>query len=93
MGVQITPASLFALHQVLIRVNCGAMIMPMKNMLTVTEAAERLRVSRQRMHVLIKSYGIKTQNAGPIMLIDEKDLSKIPSNRPTGVRKNLKSRV
>lgn len=67
--------------------------MPVTNMLTVSEAAEKFGVSRQRMHVLIRNYKIKVEKVGPIQLIEQKDLLKIPSHRPTGVKKNSKSRA
>ena len=58
--------------------------MPMNDMLTVTDAAKVLGVSRQRMHILLKTYGVRTLPAGPLKLIDLKELRKIPAVRPTG---------
>lgn len=58
--------------------------MPMYNMITISEAAEKLGVSRQRMHVLCRTYQLKTVPAGPIKVLDERELRKIPSERPTG---------
>ncbi len=58
--------------------------MPITNMLTITEAAQQIGVSRQRMHVLIKTYGLQTERAGPIKMIARDELAKLPTNRPSG---------
>jgi hypothetical protein len=58
--------------------------MPINDMLTISDAAKALGVSRQRMHVLIKTYAVQTTSVGPIKLVDLKELRKIPAIRPTG---------
>lgn len=56
----------------------------MNHILTIAEAAERMNVSRQRMHKLIESYELQTQKIqGRLLVMDEDELKKIPK-----VRKN-----
>ena len=52
---------------------------------TVTEMAEQLSVSRQRVHQLIKAYGVKIQKAGRTVLVSQKEFKKIPVDRESGV--------
>lgn len=54
----------------------------MNAILTVAEAAERMNVSRQRMHKLIESYHLNTQKIqGRLLVMDEDELKKIPKER------------
>lgn len=55
-----------------------------ENTLTISEAAGRLGVSRQRMHVLVRTYNLKTEKVGMMRRVEMKELKKIPSERPTG---------
>jgi len=57
-----------------------------KHFLTITQAAELSGVSRQRMHQLVKLYGVPTHPVGSQNLIYRPDLDKIPANRPSGVQ-------
>lgn len=58
-----------------------------KDLLTIAEAAEELNVSRQRMHVLIKTYGLKKVLPSPkLALVSRKELLKIPAVRTPGPR-------
>jgi hypothetical protein len=63
--------------------------MAIHNMLTISDAAKQFGVSRQRMHVLLKTYAVRTQAIGPLKLVEKKELRKIPVIRPTG--RKLKS--
>lgn len=52
------------------------------NILTIAEAADRMQVSRQRMHKLIESYSLETKKLhGRLMVIHEAELDKIPKQR------------
>lgn len=54
----------------------------MNHILTIAEAAERMNVSRQRMHKLIESYELQTQKIqGRLLVMDEDELKKIPKER------------
>lgn len=55
--------------------------------LSVTEAAETFCVSRQRMHVLLRTYNVETETIGNQKLVAKKELAKIPKNRPLGRQK------
>lgn len=66
--------------------------MSLKNMMTLTEAAKKIGVSRQRMHVLVRTYDLTTEKAGPIRMLDAAELRKIPKNRPTGKKVSNKTR-
>ena len=60
--------------------------MGIQNMMTVSEAAKKFGVCNQRMHQLIKAYGVKTLTVhSRLKLIETKELAKIPKNRPDGV--------
>ena len=62
--------------------------MAIGNLLTMTEAAKQIGVSRQRMHELVAIYQLKIEevNVGNIRkMIDKKELKKLPKNRPSGV--------
>lgn len=53
--------------------------------LTITEAAERLGVSRQRVHQLIKQGRLEAEQVGHIWIIPESaldDIKKVPMGRP-----------
>ncbi len=64
-----------------------AMIMPVKNLLTISEAAEAFHVSRQRMHALIKTYAVATVEPSPkLFLVSKEELKKIPEKRLPGPR-------
>ena len=53
--------------------------------LTISMAADELNVTRQRMHVLVKTYGIQTQSIdGRVKLVNRRELDKIPKQRPPG---------
>lgn len=52
-------------------------------MLTAAEAAERLKVHRSRVHVLIREGRLPAQKFGNVYLIKEGDL-KLVEDRPTG---------
>jgi excisionase family DNA binding protein len=51
--------------------------------LTTKEAAERLSVSRQRVHQLIQEERLPAQKFGPLWMIREEDLELV-KDRPTG---------
>ena len=56
---------------------------------TVAEAAKDLGVSVQRMHQLIRYYGVVVNRLTPrFTLIPRKELRKIPKERPSGRRRN-----
>lgn len=62
--------------------------MAIGNLLTMTEAAKQIGVSRQRMHELVIAYGLKVTevNVGNIRkMIDKQELKKLPKNRPSGI--------
>lgn len=62
-----------------------------KDMLTISEAAEALSVSRQRMHALIKTYGIATYEPSPkLFFVHKTELNKIPKDRKPGPRQSSK---
>jgi hypothetical protein len=52
--------------------------------MTITQAAEKYGVSRQRMHQLIDTYGAETIWIGSVKLISTSELRKIPKKRPNG---------
>jgi len=56
-----------------------------KNYVTVRQAAQLVGVSRQRIHVIIKTYNVQSErvDGGPLM-IPRPELKKIPKKRPTG---------
>jgi excisionase family DNA binding protein len=53
-------------------------------LLTITQAAEIVGVSRQRMHKLVKTYALSTIKAGPVRLIYRSELASLPAKRPSG---------
>ena len=53
-------------------------------MITVKQAAEKLRLSPGRIHQLIKLGHIKAEKYGPIWLIKEEDLESANWNRKPG---------
>ena len=54
----------------------------MNAILTIAEAADRLQVSRQRMHQLIESYHLQTQKIqGRLVVLEETELDKIAESR------------
>ena len=59
------------------------------NFYTVNDLREILGgISRQRVHVLIKAYGVQTERVGRSVLISKREARKIPRDRPTGVHKS-----
>lgn len=61
-----------------------------EKLFSVSELAAKLDVSTQRVHALIKSYGIEVRKLadGRLFLIPESEIGKIPKSRPNGVRRN-----
>jgi excisionase family DNA binding protein len=55
-------------------------------MLTITQAAERLGLSRQRIHVLIKEGRIRAEQAGKIWLITPEEVRKFKRKPRNGGR-------
>lgn len=54
-------------------------------LLTVSEAASKMQVTRQRMHQLIKEYSLEiTEVHRRMIMIDQAELSKIPTKRSPG---------
>jgi hypothetical protein len=64
--------------------------MDTKNYLTVRDVATRLGVSKQRVHQLIRLYAVVTSKFGNLVVIEKKELRKIPRKRScsTRIRKN-----
>ena len=61
--------------------------MPVANFLTMSEAADELNVTRQRLHQLVKAYGLTVEKVHVrLTMIKRSELKKIPKNRPNGVR-------
>lgn len=61
------------------------------DMLTIAEAARELKVSRQRIHALIKTYDIATYEPSPkLFFIHKAELAKIPKVRKPGPRTKSK---
>jgi excisionase family DNA binding protein len=52
------------------------------NLLTTSEAAERLGVTRWRVNALIKSGRLKAEKKGQIYLISERDLAAVMERKP-----------
>lgn len=64
--------------------------MPVHDMLTIAEAAKQFNVTRQRLHALIRDYGVATVRVTPrLLLVPKSELKKIPKDRPNGVRKDF----
>lgn len=55
-----------------------------RKLLTMSEAAAKYCVSRQRMHVLCRTYNLSTEWIGPMRVIPMSELKKLPKNRPSG---------
>lgn len=56
--------------------------------ITIAQAANKLKVTRQRMHQLIDEYSLKTREVNKrLKLIDKTELTKIPAYRPPGPKK------
>jgi excisionase family DNA binding protein len=69
---------------------CGMITIPY---LTVRQAAEKLGVSRQRVHQLIRIYSLQTEQIdGLLVMISKKELAKIPANRDCSTRLKRKSK-
>jgi len=58
---------------------------------TAKEAAKRLQVSKQRVHQLVKIYGLIVEKLGPLTMIPKKELRKIPRKRSCSTRIRDKS--
>lgn len=52
------------------------------NLLSVSEAAERLGVHRTRVHALIKAGRLPARRVGSVYLIEEKDLKMVEDRKP-----------
>ncbi len=54
---------------------------------TVSDFADELGVTRQRVHALIRRYGVNAEQVcvGGPFLIPRRELRKIPKNRPSGI--------
>lgn len=52
------------------------------NLLTTSEAAERLGVTRWRVNALIKAGRLKAEKKGQIYLINERDLKDVEDRKP-----------
>jgi hypothetical protein len=57
-----------------------------KQFVTVSQAAQLIGVSRQRMHQLIFAYDLHAEvvGSGRVKVLHRKELRKIPSERPPG---------
>ena len=67
-----------------------AMSTTLAGKITISEAAKRLAVSRQRMHQIIKDNNLQTEQIHPrLFLIHPRELNKIRENRKPG-RKSKK---
>lgn len=61
--------------------------------LTIRQAAAKLKVSRQRMHQLVRIYSLKTEQIdGLLTMISKKELAKIPAKRDCSTRINRKAK-
>ena len=61
------------------------------NKLTISEAAKKLSISRQRMHQIIAENNLETEQVHErLLLIHPRELKKIPEKRQPG-RKSKKS--
>jgi len=54
--------------------------------LTMSEAAAKIGVTRQRMHVIIDTYELSFRWVGPLKIISETELKRLPKLRPGGRR-------
>lgn len=62
--------------------------MPIKDMLTISEAARKYGVTRQRMHILIKDHGVNPVRLhARCLLVSERELRKIPRERKNGIHR------
>lgn len=60
-------------------------------LLTIAQAAKEMNVSRQRMHALIKTYGVEKFEPSPkLFMVLKSELDKIPKLRKPGPRANSK---
>jgi len=68
------------------------MNMPLGDLLTISEAARILRVSRQHMHKLIADYQLKVGKVHDrLFVLHPMELRKIPENRQPGRKSRKKA--
>lgn len=56
-----------------------------KSYFTISQVAERLGVTHQRVHQLIRTYNVSCEKLGAIKIISKAEMAKIPRKRPNGV--------
>lgn len=72
-------------------INANLSIMPSVKLLTTDQAAERLGVTRSRVHALIQAGRLPAEKFGPVYMIKESDL-KLVENRKVGRPPTKKSK-
>jgi hypothetical protein len=69
------------------------MIMPLGDLLTISEAARLLCVSRQHMHKLIEDYHLNVDEVhARLFVLHPSELKKIPAKRQPGRKSSKKTK-